>query len=173
MNYSKLNDSLQLAASIGVIIGLAMVAYEIRVSNRLGFEQANSDRMERWTALSEVALTTDASDLSVRALEGEPLTRAETRKLEHFESILLNTLFYDWTLAQTGTVTFPGGFELFYRGVIQGYLGSDSSRRRWEKVRIYWRPQFASAIDSALAAPEPRELLGEIDYIRNETIPTE
>lgn len=56
MDSSKLNDWVQIAATIGVIAGLILVAYEIRVSNRLGFEQANADRMERWNSLSEVAL---------------------------------------------------------------------------------------------------------------------
>ena len=39
MNASKLSDWLQMTAAIGVIAGLMLVAYEIRVSNRIGLDQ--------------------------------------------------------------------------------------------------------------------------------------
>ncbi len=166
MDTRKLNDWVQIAATIGVIAGLVLVAYEIRVSNRLGFEQANADRMDRWTTINEVALSTGAVELLIRAREGDELSRVETERLNQFESVVLNTLFYDFTLAETGTVTFPGGFASFYQGVIQGYLGSEISRRHWEVIREYWRPGFGTTIDSALAAPDQRDYLAEIDFIR-------
>ena len=169
MDSARLNHWVQIAATIGVIAGLILVAYEIRISNRLGFEQANADRMERWSALSEVALSTGASELMIRAYEGDELTRVESNELGHFENMVLLTLFYDWTLAQTGTVNFPGEFTAFYQGVIQGYLGSAESRRRWQTIRTYYRPGFASTIDSALAAPKQRDVLGEIDFSRGAT----
>jgi hypothetical protein len=169
MSMSKVNDWLQTGASIGVIIGLIMVAYEIRVSNRLGYEQANAERMERWSTLSEIALTTDAVDLLMRAYEGDQLTRMEVQRLGNLEDVFLNTLFYDWTLAQTGTVAFPGDFASFYRDVIQAYLGNEIARRRWETIRTYWRPAFSAVIDTALAAPEQRDMLAEYDFIRGST----
>jgi hypothetical protein len=110
MDSGKLNDWVQIAATIGVIVGLILVAYEIRVSNRLGFEQANAERMDKWSSLSEVALSSDVTELHIRAMEGDELSRVELLKLHHFESIVLQTLFYEWTLAETGTVDLPGGF---------------------------------------------------------------
>jgi len=169
MNSSKLNDWLQIGASVGLMLGLVMVAYEIRISNRLGVEQAAADRMGKWTTLSEVAISTNASDLFVRAHEGDKLTRAETRKLANLTSVFLNTIFYDWTLTQTGTLTFPGGFESFYRSTIQSYVGHEHGRRHWETIRGAWRAPFSEIIDDALAAPDPRDVVGELDYIRGET----
>ena len=43
MNFSELGDRLQLIASIGVIIGLVLVIYELRETNRIAENQAAID----------------------------------------------------------------------------------------------------------------------------------
>jgi hypothetical protein len=69
MNSTRLNEWLQIAAGVGVIVGLVLVAYEIRISNRVGVEQANAVVVEKWDKVSELALQPGVAEFFVRAHE--------------------------------------------------------------------------------------------------------
>jgi hypothetical protein len=69
MNSTRLNEWLQIAAGVGVIVGLVLVAYEIRISNRIGVEQANAVVVEKWDKVSELALQPGVAEFFVRAHE--------------------------------------------------------------------------------------------------------
>ena len=82
MKETKLNDWIQIAASLGVIVGLILVAYEIRTSNRLGIDQANAESIEKFGSMYEHFSSVDAASLLVRAHEGGELTRVEIYRFE-------------------------------------------------------------------------------------------
>ncbi|WP_439107312.1 hypothetical protein [Congregibacter sp.] len=56
MNLSNLNDYLQTLATVGAIIGLLMVGYQVSESNRIASQQMASSAFNLWTqaAISEV-----------------------------------------------------------------------------------------------------------------------
>ena len=166
MENSKLNDWAQTAAAIGVFIGLALVAYEIRVSNRIGIDQANAESLNKFGEVFVQLSSIDGADLFVRAHEGDELSRQEMVRLDNMLNTQITALFYDWTLVQGGTIAFEGGFAHYYTAAIQWYLGSPVGRRKWETDRGGWDSSFATVIDSALAAQTQRNVLGEIDYLR-------
>ena len=169
MKTSKLNEWFQIAAALGVIAGLVLVAYELRISNRLGFEQAEAASIENYRVISELTLSTDAAELFVRAYEGDEFTRVDAVKFNELLNAYLGALYYEWVITETGTLAYPGGFGAFVQGSIQYYLGSDAARRQWDVDRAAWTPAFASEIDKGLAAANQRGeggVIGEIDYVR-------
>ena len=169
MNKTKLNDWMQLAASLGVIIGLVMVASEIRTSNRIGLDQANAESTDRFSTLYQHLSSADAAELLARAHEGEELTRAEMYRLDSLLNLIVVTLFHDWTTEQSGTVSFEGGFEAFYTPSIQWFFDSAPARRKWELDRGAWETPFANIIDRALANTDKRSALADLDYMRGAT----
>ena len=101
MNSSKLNDWVQIAATMGVVIGLVLVTYELRISNRLGFEQAEAASVENFRVISEISLETDASELFVRAYEGDELSRVESVRFNELLNSFLGALYYEWIITET------------------------------------------------------------------------
>jgi len=155
-----------MTAAIGVIAGLFLVSYEIRVSNRIGIDQANADSMSRYGEVAALHSTSDAADLFVRAQEGEELSRKEMVRLDNMLNAWIGAVFYDWTLVKAGTISLEGGFADSYGPAIQWYLGSPIGRRKWETDRGDWETAFADIIENVLAAPMQRNVLAELDYLR-------
>ena len=169
MNTTKLNDWMQIAAAAGVVAGLALVAYEVRVSNRIGLEQANAQSMSIYGAVNELYSTPDAADLFIRANEGDELSRKEMVRLDNLLNAWIGAVFYDWTLSNTGTIAFESSFADSYTPAIQWYLGSEIGRRKWETDKGEWESAFAEIVASALAASKQRNVLGELDNLRGAT----
>ena len=167
MNTTKLNDWLQIAAAIGVITGLIMVAYEIRISNRIGIEQANAAALERWDTMLELGTSREVADIFVRALEGDELSRADVFILNSFIDQYLNTTGYQLRLTETGSL--DDVEHTAFHGTIQYYLGSEYARRRWTIVRAFYSRRIVESVDAALAAQDQRDVLGYLDYIRGTT----
>ena len=77
MNVQKLNDWLQLAAAVGVIAGLILVATEIRQNAQLTRAQLNSDT---FTSLEELA----------RSMQQEPLALAIAKSYESRQDLTVH-----------------------------------------------------------------------------------
>lgn len=169
MKTSRLNEWFQIAAAVGVIAGLVLVAYELRISNRLGYEQAEAASIDNFRFISEITLSTDGAELFVRAYEGDQLTRVDVVKFNELINSYLGALYYEWVITGTGTLEYAGGFASFYQNSIHYYLGSEAARRQWDVDRPTWSPAFASEIDKALATTNKRgkrDVIAELDYVR-------
>jgi hypothetical protein len=166
MNASKLNDWLQMTAAVGVVAGLVLVAYEIRVSNRIGVDQANSESVSKCNEAIALVSTAEAADIFIRSHEGDVLSRQEMLRLDVMLNAYIGAMYYDWTLSESGTLSYEQGFAEFFAPAIQWYLGSEPGRRKWETDSSEWETPFAEIIDSALADPKQRNVLAELDYLR-------
>ena len=169
MNASKLSDWLQMTAAVGVVAGLLLVAYEIRVSNRIGLDQANAESANRWSAADAVYSNAEAADLFIRANQGDVLSRQEMLRLDGMLSAWLSAVYYDWALYESGTFAFDGELPDSYAASIQWVLGSEVGRRKWTTDSGDWNAKFAAIVDSALAASKQRNVLSDLDYIRGAT----
>jgi len=163
MNTSKLNDWLQIAAAAGVIAGLVLVAYEIRVSNRIGLEQAYASSIERWELIYQLGTSPKIAELWVRAHEGDELTRPEAFVLNNFMDTVLSALDIDLKLQDTESLSVT---TENMRGEIQYYVLNDYFERRWSAIRRLYGEHVAGAVDGALNSPSQRDVLAYLDYIR-------
>jgi hypothetical protein len=134
MNTQKLNDWLQLAAGVGVIAGLLMVAWEINQNAQLTRVQLNSDT---FTGMEELA----------RSLQQEPLALALAKsyetpeKLAAHELIILDgfyreaymLVFREWVFIERGV--YEDNLDSMIRIFSQNALGSDNGRVWWSESK--------------------------------------
>ncbi len=82
MKNSNLNEYLQLAASIGVIIGLALVGYEIRENNRIAQNQAAIEMNSLYSDWTTILADKDMAELWVKSLQSpDELTLVDLTRL--------------------------------------------------------------------------------------------
>ena len=91
MQTSKLNEWLQVAASVGVIIGLLVVAYEVRQSNLYAEAEAARSNFAGWEEISISEYETDIGVIYVKSLEDpNSLSTAEMFKLNAWLTAVMN-----------------------------------------------------------------------------------
>ncbi len=84
MQESKLNDYLQLAASIGVIIGLILVMYEIRETNKIAENQAAIEMNSLYSEWTKTMMDEDMAELWLKSIDRpEELTRVDLIRLRY------------------------------------------------------------------------------------------
>ena len=87
MQISKVNDWLQLAASVGVLAGLLLVSYEIRQNNELAEAESVRAQLESWNTILISEYETELSDaLAKSRIEPRDLTTSEIIKLHGYLS---------------------------------------------------------------------------------------
>ena len=83
MQNSKLNDWVQIFATIGVLIGLLLVYLEIRQNNELTNAEARVQRLVSWEEFTRFEVETNIRELVVKSVESpEELTDAEILMLD-------------------------------------------------------------------------------------------
>ena len=69
MSSYKVKDLLEIIAATGVVVGLALVAYEVRQANIIAKAQAENAIYEGWEVLSMAEIETGMNAVYVRSLE--------------------------------------------------------------------------------------------------------
>ncbi len=154
MDLGKLNNWLQLAAGIGVIIGLLFVAAELQQNAALTRAMLNSDEH---TQLDELA----------RSMQQEPLARALAKSyetpldLEIHERIMLDGYYREvvqkalreWLFIQRGI--YVDEIEVYAAVIAKDVLSSEFGRAWWNDYKKgMFPPDLAARID-AFAAKSP------------------
>jgi len=100
---SEIGDRLQLAASIGVIIGLILVIYEIRETNRIAENQAAIDMGSLYSEWTVLMTDEQMARLFVKSLESpDALSRDELLRLHYMYFTASQTFRTGHFLRQTG-----------------------------------------------------------------------
>jgi hypothetical protein len=93
MQTAKLNERLQLFASLSVLAGLLLVAYEVRQNNVLAQAEAVTAMQNGWEAISISEYETDIAVLRAKSIdEPENLTAPEIYKLNGWLTAVVITL---------------------------------------------------------------------------------
>ena len=150
MKTSEINDLLQLAATIGVIISLGLVVYEIRENNAIAYQQAISGNWQNWTNLAGAQLQSDTADVFAKSMTNpDDLTVAETVKLNFW----LNAQMLAWE-QDLATVKLTGRDpQRLVTALIQEakwYFGNKITRSWYYENRYALSPEYVQAIDLAL-----------------------
>jgi len=153
MNISKLNDYLQLFASIGVLIGLLLVAQEIRQNNELAKATTINDLYKGWETLSISEFQSDISDLVVKATEQpESLSSAEIVRLNSWYVAVVslygrqNTMYQQYGLSYDPKADIEAGALMYF---------SSRFGRSWFKENRDWiedyDPEFTVLVSRIIA----------------------
>jgi hypothetical protein len=91
MRKDKLIDGLQLIASIAVLVGLILVAYEIRQNNDLAEADSVRAMLVGWQQIAFSEYETDIVEIHVKSIEDpENLTPSEIGKLSAWLTVVMN-----------------------------------------------------------------------------------
>jgi len=106
MKLSQANEYLQTIATIGAIVGLLIVGYEIRQSNEFATQQTKSQYWTNWMELASNTLSSDIHTVLAKTLqEPESLTLFEQMKVDdyywsHLSAWSHGVLTYDYTSSE-------------------------------------------------------------------------
>jgi hypothetical protein len=148
MNKQLLNDRLQLFASVGVIIGLVMVAVEIRQSSEIARDDTYVAIVEYWGDLARVEIESDISTIFMKSMETpESLTNEELFKLGAW----LQSYVQVWQLQlqMDQGATFDINTEISGEAF---YLFGNHASRAWYMENKYWMPaEVLEVVDEHIA----------------------
>jgi hypothetical protein len=113
MQSSKLTEWLNLGASVGVLVGLFLVAYEVRQAGQYSFAQIRGDMLSHYSNLSMSSYSSDIMSVTIKAIEQpEQLTDEELAKAYEWLSAFMNVVhknavyYYDFGWAGDPTDSF-------------------------------------------------------------------
>ena len=150
MKFSELNDYLQLAATVGVVVSLGLVVYEVRENNAIAYQQAISGNWQNWTNLSSAQLQSDVADVIAKSMTTpDDLTVAETLKLNFWLNAHMTAWEQDLATAKlTGRDVEPYVIDLTHEA--QWYFGNRITRTWYYENRYWLSPEYVQAIDRTL-----------------------
>ena len=91
MRKSRWIDGLQFVASVGVLAGLSLVAYEIRQNNHLAEADAVRAMLVGWQQIAISEYETDIANIYNKSIEDpENLTPAEIGKMSAWLTVVMN-----------------------------------------------------------------------------------
>ena len=165
MKASRFNDFLQIGGILGVIIGLVLVAYEIRETNRVAFEQIAYESTSAFTEWEKMWADPYVAQVLVKVAENEePLTRQEMYVYDSFLTVWMEAYVAAYGIAQSSRASFE---VLEFMAVEAPQRFDNPTAREWYKVNRWLFPEeLANVIDQALVDAPMGITLGEMDRIR-------
>ena len=150
VDVDRLNSWLTLCASVGVLIGLGLVFYEL-VQNRELMQAQTRDQIA--TALVELQIETATDqqlvELLQRADDGEELTKAEERQIGYRFNALIRyweNVHYQYRQGLYDEVEFESQREAWR----QTFEVGKAITRYWCRMRSLYSPEFATELDRLL-----------------------
>lgn len=156
MQSSKLNDWIQIAALIGVILSLVFVGFEIRLSRQVAIADVFQQKTALAVQVQHGGMSAERYTVAIeKMLAEQPLTPHEKSMLQFYQ----NPWFQYWE-----NVHFQHEIGLLSEAAWQGSRNSIRSRLRnpiyqewWKTQRTYWREPFAIEVDGILAEVQASE----------------
>lgn len=149
MDTRLLNDRLQLLASVGVIIGLLMVVYEIRQNSEIARANNFTAILESWSAMSIAEFESDIGVLFEKSMEApEDLTTAELHRLGSW----LQSIVQVWQLQMEMDRSVIKEDLLTEIRLEAFYFFGNHATRAWYQQNKYWMSdEMVAAFDEEIA----------------------
>ena len=166
MSSSKLTDWIQITASIGVFVGLLMVAFEIRESNRVATSQGAGSISDSFIEFTTTQYDTDVNELFVISIVSpDELTDAEIVDL-HSLYLALMMIYEKWLNAhELGTARYDGFEVMVYD--IDYYFAGKFGRAWFEANRKWMHPDHERLIAERLESLPIRTTPKIVEDIRS------
>jgi hypothetical protein len=132
---TKLNEWLQIVASLGVLVGLLVVAYEIRQNTSVAKTEHTRANFEMWVALSSIELETDVGKAIIKAIEDPDNLSTEDRfKLNAWLNAVVSIYEYNNQAEEFGV----GSSLIEFIGDDARYFFASRYARRWFEDNRRW-----------------------------------
>jgi hypothetical protein len=163
---SRISDWIQIAASLSVLVGLILVAIEIRESNRVATSESVGAISQSWIDISLVGAESDLSRILAKSYE-DPynLSTEEMIRLSFWYESMMGS--YDWWLRSSELGTSELNPAADFGANAEEYFGSPFGRAFLEYARTWARPELIEAADAALANKPPNQIQPSIALMRD------
>ena len=155
MSLEQLSFLAQIVGSVGVIVSLVFVGFQIKANTAALQRNEHNSTMEQWTVIRmAIAQNRDIAKLMTAGLHGEgTLDAADQLRLEQFLAEQAWAAFHIWDRTQRGI--FPKGtFEATGGALLCTVLKPSRGAAWWRGAKsISFVPQFVADVDAVLAKP--------------------
>ena len=149
MDIKRTNDLLQSLASIGVLIGLIVVAYELRQNTVFAEAEYNETTYSMWMQATAIEVETDIGEIFIRSIENpDDLSRPEQFRLNSWYTHIVSIYDHGDSARELGVSNPLSGVVPEADAVY--YFSSEYGRRWFESNRYWIRPKVAETISSAI-----------------------
>ena len=172
MQTSKLNEWLQLLASVSVLAGLLLVAYEIRRNNTLAEAESIRSMLEGWDRVFISQYETDIAELITKSREEpENLTLSEIDRLDGWMSAISNQYLVTFEMAYRD-LGYGGAGNPFdpaedLAAAVNGYFGTAFGRAWYEENKFWFNTQMREVLDRELAATQSDSITNQAERIKS------
>lgn len=158
MNLDQVNKWLMVAANLGVMGGLVLVAMQMRLNTETVRLQ-NAGDLYRGFAAGELVLMGDTSGAAwvTAVLHPDELTEEQFGgQLWAYYNNMMWVAQNNWHAHEEGLAT-DESWD-FARKFVAASLGFRVARIWWEQSKGYYEPEFSNVIDAELAQNDPDEV---------------
>lgn len=154
MSLEQINLVCQIAGTIGVIVSLIFVGFQIKQNTGAIQRNEHNSTMAQWTVIRQaIATNRDIAELMTAALSDErTIDAADRLRLEQMLAEYAWASFHIWDRTQRGV--FPKGtFELTGGALLCSVLGTPGGRAWWNGAKnVGFLPPFVADVDAMLTS---------------------
>ncbi len=148
MNTKKLNEWLQIVASLGVLVGLLIVAYEVRQTTYVAKAEHTRAAYSMWIDLSGIELEADLDRAIITAIENpEQLTSRDKFKISSWLTAVVSV--YDYS-ALASDLSDYSPLAVIQEEDAQLYFASEYARLWFESNKRWITPPTAEVISRVI-----------------------
>lgn len=157
MSLENLADLSQIVATLGVILSLVFVGFQVRQNTAALQRSEHNSAMSKWTVIrTTIAQKRELGELMTTGLRGGgTLDVADQLRLELLLAEFTWAFFHVWECTRSGV--FPTGtFELAGESLLCDVLNTPQGSAWWRRdKRVGFTPEFVTAVDALLASDTP------------------
>ncbi len=172
MRKSSWIDGLQLFASLGVLTGLILVAYEIRQNSDLAEADSVRAMLVGWQQIAYSEYETDIVNIQVKSIEDpENLTAAEISKLSSWLTVVMNQYMLTFSMHERNLgynyEDTDNGPEMELVSGFEFYFGTRFGRAWYMENRNWIDSEIIEILDREMEATPPQFSVSYIERIRS------
>ena len=160
MSLEQFSYLAQIVASVGVILSLIFVGFQIKQSTAALQRNEHNSTMSQWTVIRmAIVHNRDVAELMTRGLDGSvELDAADELRLDQLLNEYAWASFHIWDRTKRGVFP-PGTFEFSCGSLLGDLLRTPRGRIWWRKAAsVGLIPQFIADVDAMLALNGASEL---------------
>ena len=172
MRNSRWIDGMQLFASVGVLVGLLLVFYEIRQNNELAKADSVRELLVSWQQIAFSEYETDIVEIYIKSVEDpENLTSAEIGKLSAWLTVVMNQYLLTFEMNERGLGynyrDVDNGPEQELLGGFESYFGTPFGRSWYLENKSWLPPEIIDILDREMAARPVQSGVGYVERIKS------
>ena len=142
----------QIVGTVGLIVSLLFVGYQIRQNTNAVQRSEHNSTMEQWTVIRQSMVRhRDVAELMTSGLQGVPIDPASQLRLEQMLQEIAWAAFHIWDRTQRGV--FPKGtFEWTGGAYLSAVLHTPFGAAWWQRSKhIGFHPAYVVDVDRVLS----------------------